>query len=693
MKQIGFFLAVLLMACTFVACGSDDGDETGGGGQKQPDNPDVPTQVKMKISVLLGADELDHPVPRLVAEWGDNMFAQVVDPTHPDVTVFQYINSDKADDVVAVVSEQNIIFMAYNPMSGADFPKEVLIASDNDGFSSLSSCTIDWKTGRINYGETIPFSNEAKTRLSTRGDNDALKEPFFKMFDDISSNIGKIKNQVKKFGAVGRSATLLCDIWTEALIPIMKYQLYDDDELAQRQYVQDYFTGKAMDAIKGEIDGLVDDEMDKAIDYLCEVTGVDREDVNLALWVYDNYQRPKDTSDDKLSDGDGSSQSQGMQAISGFYAKVKAGAPIFNETHVNPNTSVQVSMQVENVGEKSITLSGSVKIGDSSYASYSSAGYVYYVNGEEHHLKTSVDKNFNITSGTITGLEAATKYTIAAYYESLASNKTFYSAFEDVVTKGTVFELSKQKVEIPANGGQDAVQVKVGYETTWSVKSKPQWCTCTQQGNTLQVTVNENTGEERTDKIVLESVNYYKEKTTLTIEVKQESAETDDEGDDDDDDDDDVDDDDDDDGGDDVIGWYGTKWTFSGSLTISDSEDGTESGPVSMTIEIPSANSVNISSNVGTVVELFDGGTTKVEETADGLIITHTGSFSETDAEGSDTSTWKHVLTLRHTDATHATMDWTGNIVYSGWYLVLTERHSFSGITTFSGHFDGTRVK
>ena len=135
MKKLYFLFATFMMALAFAACGSDDEDVQAGngGGQNKPDEIVPSKQVEIKISVLTGTDNLDHPVPRLVAEWGDNMFAQVVDPNHPEVTMFQYINSDKGEDIVAVVSEHNIIFMHYNPVTDKDFPENVLKTSNPAG--------------------------------------------------------------------------------------------------------------------------------------------------------------------------------------------------------------------------------------------------------------------------------------------------------------------------------------------------------------------------------------------------------------------------------------------------------------------------------------------------------------------------------------------------------------------------------
>ncbi len=161
-------------------------------------------------------------------------------------------------------------------------------------------------------------------------------------------------------------------------------------------------------------------------------------------------------------------------------------------------------------------------------------------------------------------------------------------------------------------------------------------------------------------------------------------------GDDDDDDDEDGDDDDDEDNEDDVIGWTGTTWNFSGTLTIVDTDDGTSSENVSMTIEFPESGGVNISGG-GDISELVGGSRIKFEETRTGVIITISGSSHETSGSGS--TDWNQTLTLNHTSATQATMDWSGREVWSGWYYIQNEKHTYGGSATFSGQFTGTRTK
>ncbi|MBQ7142173.1 MAG: hypothetical protein IJR84_03810 [Bacteroidaceae bacterium] len=535
MKTFKFYFATFMMALAFAACSGDDADNTGGQNNKS-DDPEKPTQVEMKISVLLDADKQDQAVPRLVAEWGDNMFAQVVDPNHPEVTMFQYINSDKGEDIVAVVSEHNIIFMHYNPVTDKDFPENVLIASDDDNFSTLSSCKVDWKNNKIDkYGKTVPFSSKsakAKTRMATRGENDLIKKPFFDMFDEMSTNISKIKEKMEVFGALGKSATLLCDIWTEGLIPVMKYQLYDDDKIAQQQYVQDYFTGKTMDYIKDKINGKVDDGMDKATDYLCKITGVDREHVNMGVWAYDNLIRPKLMTDEKPAERTNELVNSGMQAALDFSEKVVAADPIFNETQDVPDE------------------------------------------GDEEWWDEDDDDD-----------------------------------------------------------------------------DEDEW------------------GDDDDDDDEVEWGD----------------------GDDDDDDDEDGGDDDDEDNEDDVIGWWGTTWNFSGTLTVNDpDEPGPYTDNISMTIEFPESGGVKISGG-GDLSELAGSSKVRFEETVNGMIITISGSSRDT-SDGLDTVNWAYTLTLNHTSATQAVMSWNGQESYSGWYYVGKDKKTYSGAISTSGQLTGTRT-
>ena len=534
MRKFYLFFATVLMALAFAACGSDDEDvhAGNGGGQNKPDEIVPSKQVEIKISVLTGTDNLDHPVPRLVAEWGDNMFAQVVDPNHPEVTMFQYINSDKGEDIVAVVSEHNIIFMHYNPVTDKEFPENVLIASDDDNFSSLSSGKIDWKFNKISYAKTVPFSKG--TKMATRGENDLIKKPFFDMFDEMSSNISKIKEKMEVFGALGKSATLLCDIWTEGLIPVMKYQLYDDDKIAQQQYVQDYFTGKTMDYIKDKINGKVDDGMDKATDYLCKITGVDGEHVNMGVWAYDNLIRPKLMTDEKPAERTNELVNSGMQAALDFSEKVVAADPVFNETQDVPDED-----------------------------------------DEEWWDEDDDDDD----------------------------------------------------------------------EDEW--------------------------GDDDDDD-----------------DDEDEWGD----GDDDDDDDEDGDDDDDEDNEDDVIGWTGTTWNFSGTLTVNDTDEpGPYTDNISMTIEFPESGGVKISGG-GDFSELAGSSKVRFEETVNGMIITISGSSRDT-SDGLDTVNWAYTLTLNHTSATQAVMSWNGQESYSGWYYVGKDKKTYSGAISTSGQFTGTRTK
>jgi len=521
MKKISFFLATLLMAFTFAACGSDDDDVTGNGGEPKPDDNPAPSAiVEMKISVLVGTDDMDYSVPRLLAEWEDNMFAQVVDPKHPNYTVFQYMNNDKANDVVAVVTEHNIFFMQYNPATDKDFPEKALVASDDDGFSTLSSCKVDWKSNEINYGMTVPLRKN--TKMATRGEYDALKKPFFDMFDEISDGIDGMDAVLGKMGPVGTAAKTLCAAWTKVAIPLMKYNLYADDEIGRQEYIQEYF--------QSAVESAVGEKLQK---YICGIkkVNVEDDDVSIGTWMAKATWRIA-TDSEEYEKKKEELVNTGMQAAQKFCDKVVAAAPIFNETQDVPD--------------------------------------------------------------------------------------------ED--------------------------------DEEW-------W---------------DEDDDDDDDEL--------------------------DDGDDDDDDDDELDDGDDDDddedgdgdGGDDddIIGWTGTKWNFSGTLTVSDTDpyDGTYNERVSMTIEFPETGGVKITGN-GDFAEVVDLSKVKFEETRSGVIITMSGSLTETDSEGSYTSSWSFNLILKHTSSTQAILDWNGRDVYSGWDYEGKGKHSYNGVTDTSGQLSGTLVK
>ena len=142
----------------------------------------------------------------------------------------------------------------------------------------------------------------------------------------------------------------------------------------------------------------------------------------------------------------------------------------------------------------------------------------------------------------------------------------------------------------------------------------------------------------------------------------------------------------------DVIGWTGTKWNFSGTLTVNDTDEpGPYTDNISMTIEFPESGGVKISGG-GDLSDLAGSSKVRFEETVNSMIITISGSSRDT-SDGLDTVNWAYTLTLNHTSATQAVMSWNGQESYSGWYYVGKDKKTYSGAISTSGQFTGTRTK
>ncbi|MCR5819941.1 MAG: hypothetical protein K6F94_03185 [Bacteroidaceae bacterium] len=440
MKKIELFLVSLLAVFLFSACGGND-DIDPGNTDNHTEPPAESDSVLMNIFTLVGADEAAHPVPRLIAEWGENMVAQVTNPANDSIMMFQYVNSHEQYDAAVLVSKHNVVFMHYNPLTDRSFPTDVLMIGDYDNFSSVSSCKVDWSTNDIEFVQTIPLSTETSAKKylpeQTRGENDNLKKPFFDMLDQISGDIGKIKDVIDDFGAAGRSASILCDAWTGVLIPIMKYQLYNDDEIAQRHFVEELFTSQVMSVVEEAVGKQTEQLKDESVKFLCKITSVDEEDVNMALWAYDLLERVTDKTGEERNIDINTYEDRGVQASVAYASQCAQAAPIVNVTYEREqNAPVAVTLTVDHVTNSTISVSGRVRIDDSMYANVLSAGYVYYVGNREYRLATGVDANFNIQPATIQNLQPNTSYRIAAYYETLASNSIFYSEFTTVETTG-----------------------------------------------------------------------------------------------------------------------------------------------------------------------------------------------------------------------------------------------------------------
>ena len=153
--------------------------------------------------------------------------------------------------------------------------------------------------------------------------------------------------------------------------------------------------------------------------------------------------------------------------------------------------------------------------------------------------------------------------------------------------------------------------------------------------------------------------------------------------------------DDEEDGGDDdeITSWAGTTWEFSGTLTQYDSDDGTQSGPATFSIEFPESGGVNIMVVAGEHSAPIMEGDIKIEETVNGVIITNSGSETIRDSEGSHTDRWSATWRLTRTSATQATMDYSSQNNWNGSYYVGTNQYTYSGTTISSGQFTGKRTK
>ena len=552
MKRIAHLFIALAAALAFACCGGDDesapAPSGGGGDNNNGDNNSENTETplpegtrRMEVSVLTGADERDYPTPRMVATSDGMMTAEINDPEQPDKLMLQVISKDTEADALVMVSRHNIIFAHYNPLTDKALPQEVLLAGDFDGWATLSLCDINWTTGEVGFRESLPLSGQGKPALApaTRGDNDAIKKPFFDMVDYMGEEIGKISEKMDKFGNAGKAGKAVCTAWGEVVLPLMRYNLYADDEIAQKKYVEEYLEGKSKKLF-------------------CKVTGINEDALNFALWAYNNAHRLKIGSGEfDPAVHTGKFSTQGKQQVQQVAQVVNQSAAVLNAT-IRRSQDVTVTVEVTEVSEKSISLHGAVKFDDSSYASYLSAGYCYYSGSQEVRVSTSVTKDFQITPGTIQKLEPATKYAVAAYYEPMVSAHKFYSPFVDVVTRGILFSPARESIAFESDGGTAEIPIKTGYKTTWKVAQAPGWCTCQQEEGKLVVKAQQNeSAEARSMPILLEATGYYGDKTAAQILITQQGKSGDDPG---------------DDG--ELGSWAETRWMMTGHLALAGEQVG-----------------------------------------------------------------------------------------------------------------------
>lgn len=474
--QLSYHLLLITVAMLFSACSKDVDPGT------KPVTPTPPVEksnIAMKIYTVLDADNIDHPSPRIVAEWGEHMVAQVNNPLDSRMMMFQYVNSHASCDGAVLISDHNVIFIHYNPLTDEHFPSEALIAGDYDNFSTISLCNIDWETDKIDLWESAPLPNKKASRLRSmtlHGENDNLKQPFFDMLDEISSGIAEIQGTVEKFGPAGNAAVALCQAWTTVLIPIMQYQLYADDAIGQQEYIEDLFYSQVMNVVETATGAHVEKLKDTSIGYLCDITGVKQDDVNMALWAYDQLQRVKDKTNPSRVIDRAQYNEKGLQAAIRYADNAgKADAVINKPQQPQAASPVNVAVTVGDVTSTSISLSGRVGFESSMYASAVAAGYIYYEGSVEHRVPTGVDEAFNIKPATIKDLKPNTTYMVAAYYESLASSRTFISPAVTVKTRagetsnqweGTKWIFSGNLTTIDSDEGTTSGSITFGLDLT-----------------------------------------------------------------------------------------------------------------------------------------------------------------------------------------------------------------------------------
>ena len=550
MRRIAYRLTLLATALAFAACGGDDesapapnpdGDNPGNNGS--PTETPLPEgSVRMEVSVLTNSDELAYPTPRMVITREGMMTAEINDPKQPEKLMLQVISKDADADALVMVSRHNIILAHYNPLTDKALPQEVLLAGDFDGFSTLSLCDMNWDTGDVQFRETLQLSGEGKPLMApaTRGENDAIKKPFFDMVDYIGEEIGKISERMEKLGKPGKAGKAVCTAWSEVVLPLMRYNLYADDEIAQQKYVEEYIEGKSKKLF-------------------CTITGIDEDALNFALWAYNNAHRIK------IGNGEYDPavhtekySAQGKQQAQQMAQVANQSSAVLNAT-IRRNQGVEVEVEVTDISENSVSLRGAVKFDDTSYASYISAGYCYYSGSQEVRVSTSVTKDFQITPGTIQKLEPATKYAVAAYYEPMVSSQTFYSPFVDIVTRGVLLAPAQNSIDFTSEGGTAEIPIKLGYQTTWKVAQAPSWCACSQLEGKLVVKAQQNeSAEARSMPILLEATGYYGDKTAAQILITQQGKSGDDPG---------------DDGGE-LGSWAETRWLMNGYLILAGEQEG-----------------------------------------------------------------------------------------------------------------------
>lgn len=235
------------------------------------------------------------------------------------------------------------------------------------------------------------------------------------------------------------------------------------------------------------------------------------------------------SSPSTLTLGENTSTSRRTATIKATYSGKSATCTV-TQSGATPSTTYTFSINPYKVNVGSSGGSGSVTI--SSYKTVGSSTYDVDYSIDSSTLPSWASFNKSTSTFTIQSTTSTTGRTAKVYFDQDESGKRDYAELtqtgytppaDNYVFTWDDGTTTDQSMSLPYQGSSAAsdfvvISTKNGSGQSWSVSSKPSWVGTSTSGNTLNVTIDANTGSARNGAIVLTQSGSNK---TLEINVSQ----------------------------------------------------------------------------------------------------------------------------------------------------------------------------
>lgn len=516
--------------------------------------------------------------PRLMANFNDEMvmieLRSPADAAAMETVLFLCQNHEA---YIMCGNENLMVFAPYDMETNTPSRDVLLVTPMDDNALVLTKCFIDWNTNTIATGDMMVLPIDDSKYHETKGGTDGETREFF--FNHLVKPLAESFEKVEGYcGFFGSRAKLVFSYIRITTVTGLVTILYSDDPEELFSHMEQVITTETASGAQSVV-----------------LNSFPREHYEMASRISSATGWFKNDGHDKVNNYAGGSGEGHNIPYATLYRQGHDMTAI--STSVTPLPVFNVSLNVGNITENSAYLKGSYRSG--SIITPVRMGYIIKESGGPE--QTQLDMNFEGT--TITGLQRATKYTAFAYVKSAMGDRVLSPG----VTFWTLgFEAFPTSLTFPAEGDTKYVGLSYSKEdiTSWDITSKPSWCTITKDDDrTFSVKVGKST-KMRSSTIIV------KAHSNALGTVKQEITMTQ--------------------GG--TIGWDGTSWSFSGTLTTNGIA-GTQSFPVNNSILIVNSVSNNdISFDLAQALDLLDPFSTGYSENyaLDGngnLIYNATGSL------------------------------------------------------------------